>query len=412
MPTELPEPDLSLLRDIQRATGKKLGPIHLQHFHKDAKDLYYIGTHHGTDLENVSHETIAQAINKYKPQCVILEGIETNQGVSPSLGIDPKLPPQVQAARYLQSEENVHTAELLRKRNVPFVGGEPSVSTIFKSVEQRGYPPKEIMGLYLVRMIPIWRRRGVIKNREQFSEMATNFLMSPMFSHVPDSEKLTLDEFTAWYDQHKSTVGNKDYLQLVASDSNSIHEPDANYFQQMANAMDVARDTNIIGTINNALKQYDKVLVVYGNAHQYTSEPIFEKMFGSKGRIEHLILSESQQAQSVPPIISVTTPKSNKAYQLFTVVAGVVAVATGAIMLKATGIAQKSFAKAAAIGAIITGGITAAWSYVNWRSEEKTAQLPIAAQQVSNQLIAENTLANSGHVARLQQEQPLTSLQR
>ena len=81
-------------------------------------------------------------------------------------------------------------------------------------------------------------------------------------------------------------------------------------------------------------------------------------------------------------------------------------------MLKATGIAQKSFAKAAAIGSIITGGITAAWSFVNWRSEEKIAELPIVVSEASNQMITKNTLANSGHVARLQQEQPLTSLQR
>ena len=411
MPTELPEPDLSLLRDLNRAAGKKLGPIHLQHFHKDTKDLYYIGTHHGTDIENVSHETILQAINKYKPQCVILEGIETTQGVSP-IAIDPKLPPQVQATRYAHSGESIHTGELLRKIGTPFIGGEPPTAAIFKAVQDKGYSSKDVMGLYLVRTIPIWRRNGVLKDKNQFLEMATNFLKSTMFSHVADAEKLTLNEFTAWYDQHKSAVGNKDYLQLVASDSNSNHAPDANYFQQMANAMDAVRDTNIIGTIGNALKQYDKVLVVYGNAHQYTSEPIFEKMFGSKGRIEHLILTEPKQPQIAPPVISVAPPKSNKAYELFAAAAGAVAITTGAIMLKATGIAQKSFAKAAAIGSIITGGITAAWSFVNWRSEEKIAELPIVVSEASNQMITKNTLANSGHVARLQQEQPLTSLQR
>jgi len=408
MQTDLPEPDLSLLRDIQRADGGKLGPVHLQHFHKDNKDLYYIGTHHGTNIENVSHETIGQAIYKYKPQCVVLEGIETVKGVSPQLGIDPKLPPHVQAARYFQSEENVHTAELLRKKNVPFIGGEPPTSAVFKSVEQQGYSTKEVMGLYLLRMIPQWRRRGVLKDSHQFTEMATNFLKSPVFSHVPDQEKLTLQEFNAWYDQHKAELGNKEYLQTIAADSNSNNAPDANYFQKMANSMDAARDSNIIATVNEVLKQYDKVLVVYGNAHQYTSEPIFEKMFESKGTIETLVLTEHKPRQTSQPA---NQQNPNNAYQTIAGVAGISGIASGAMILNTPEIAQRSLAKTTAVGAIVAGSITAMWSMLNLFSTKNAAPSQNTAKQNNSPDSAENASGN-GHVARLQQEQSTTSPQR
>jgi predicted AlkP superfamily pyrophosphatase or phosphodiesterase len=116
MSQELPEPDLSLMHKIQHADGKFVN-VHVQNFKKEEKDLYYIGTHHGSNFENTSHETILQAIHKYKPQFVILEGIETNKGVSPAIGNNPNLSPQAQAALYLQSEETL-TLRCYYRKNI------------------------------------------------------------------------------------------------------------------------------------------------------------------------------------------------------------------------------------------------------------------------------------------------------
>jgi hypothetical protein len=301
---------------------------------------------------------------------------------------------------------------LLQKKHIPFIGGEPSTELIFKALEQKGYTPKEIMGLYLVRNIAPWHRQGMLKDRKQFSEIATKFFKSAKFSHVADADKLTLEEFTAWYDKHKSELGNKDYLQLIAKDTNPIYEPDANYFQKMSSIMDAVRDSNVIGTISNTLKKYDKVLVVYGNAHQYTSRPIFEKMFGSEGQIESLILSEHKPAQTTQPTVTTNAPdKTNKRYQLFTAAAGLISVISGAIILKATGVAQKSLAKSAAFAAIVTGGITATLSLVNSQSEEKTTTTMTTTSQNNHSFSSNNTI-QSGHVARLEQEKADVSIQR
>lgn len=306
MPDELLKPDLSLLRDIRPEDTTQLKQIHLSHFNKGDKDLYYIGTHHGTDFENKTHETIIQAIGKHHPQVVILEGIDTDKGLSPSLGFNPKNPSDRERF-FMHSGENVHTAEFLRSKNIPFVGGEPSVSTIFQALEKNGYSSKDSMALYLMRTIPIWKREGLLADNAHFATQANGFLAnSSVFAFIPKEERLTFDEFKTWYDAHKSELGNKDMLAVTASDSNP-RTSNPNYFQKMSGIMDRVRNEHLVTLVAGSLAAKDKVLVVYGNAHQCQSTPVYEKMFGSKATIEQLVLEENRQPAQAPPTIPATT---------------------------------------------------------------------------------------------------------
>lgn len=294
-PTTLPKPDLSLLRDIGSHDFKKVGGAHLDHYSTAGKDLYYIGTLHGKDFENKSHEIIGQAMRKYPPQIAVIEGLETARGISPDLGFDPKKPSDMQRFMF-RSEENIHTAEYLRHKKIPFIGGEPTTEEIFKKLVENGYSQKDGMALHLLRSVSIWNRSGNL-NKQHFPEQANAFLNSKLFDFVPKENKLTVDEFKAWYDAHKAELGNKDVFQVTATDTNP-NNVDPNYFQKMSAVMDRARDENLLKVISEALEKNDKVLVVYGNAHQYKSAPVFENMFAQKPATERLILEEVEQQKN------------------------------------------------------------------------------------------------------------------
>ncbi len=291
----LPKPDPSLLRDIGSRDGKKIGDIHLDHYNAAGKDLYYIGTHHGKDFENKSHEIIGQAMRKYPPQIAVIEGLVTAKGISPDLGFDPRKPSDVQRFMF-RSEENIHTAQYLRRKNIPYIGGEPTTEEIFKKLEENGYSQKDGMALHLLRSVSIWNRSGSL-NKEHFSQQANAFLNSQLFDFVPKENKLTVDEFKAWYDAHKAELGNKEVFQVTATDTNP-NNINPNYFQKMSAVMDRTRDENLLKVIGEALDKNDKVLVVYGNAHQYKSAPVFESMFAQKPTTERLILEEVQQKKA------------------------------------------------------------------------------------------------------------------
>jgi hypothetical protein len=308
--SELTKPDFSLARKIEGADNKHFITPHLEHFTKGNKHLYYVGTKHGVDFENRTHEVIIQATTKHAPQLIIVEGIATDKGMSPSLGFDPKKPSDRE--RFMRhSGESVHTAEMARAKHIPFIGGEASTKSIFEALEKKGYSSKEVMALYLVRTIPIWERNGQLKNKDDFPKMASDYLANnSQFSDIPKEQRLTFDEFKAIYDAHKAEMG-KEMTALTASDSNP-HSAKANYFQKMSAVMDEVRDRHLIELISASLEKTDKVMVVYGNAHQYASAPVFEKMFDGKAHVEQLLLDEGKPAIKTTPAPTTLPPVEAK----------------------------------------------------------------------------------------------------
>ncbi len=317
--TDRIKPDLSLVHDISFADKNTFTHPYLSHYTKDNKHLYYLGVKHGKDFETRSHDMILQAVSKHKPQLIVIEGLATEAGISPSFGLDPQKPGSV--SRFLNHEENIHTAELARSKKIPFIGGEPSSKAVFEALDRQGYSNKETMAAYLLRNISVWKRKGGL-NKDILHQQADVFLSKdPIFKHIPEEDRLTFDEFKSWYDSHKHELGNKDMLDVVAADTNYNGRPDANYFQRLTKIMDRVRDDHLINVIADSASEYDKVMVVYGNAHQFVSAPVFEKMFGGEAQKEMLTLNEvtapdpkAAPAASVQNAEDVSQPE--KAYTL------------------------------------------------------------------------------------------------
>ena len=295
----LSAPDTSLLRPITPADAKSFNLTHLAHYQKDQKHLLYIGARHATDFETRTHEIMLQSAAKYKPDILIIEGVETERGLSPSLGLDLKNPKDY--ARFYNSTENVHLAEVARAAKKPFIGGEPSSKDVFKALTDKGYSTKEVMALYFIRNVSALKHSGGIKQKEQIAQMAVSFFENyPAFAHIPKEDRLNYQEFTAIYDAHKAELGNRELFDLRPYDSNSGAGEKANYFQTMSATMDRVRDEHLVKVIHDTLSKHDKVMVVYGNAHQFASAPVIENMFGSKPQIETLQLAELK-APAAPP---------------------------------------------------------------------------------------------------------------
>ena len=176
------KPDLSLIHDYTPEDEHTFRPVAVTHFHGDNKDLYYVSTHHELGTQSTTSKTVRQTMEQYNPQLVIIEGLQTQKGVSPAVD------------DFAHAEEPAYAAYLAGQKNIPFVGGEPSEPQIFKEMEGKGYSAKDIMAFYLLRNIPVWRRDGEL-NKEHFDRQANEYLNLQMFDFIPKEKRLTFDEF-------------------------------------------------------------------------------------------------------------------------------------------------------------------------------------------------------------------------
>jgi hypothetical protein len=55
-----------------------LKPPYLRHYHKGETDLYYVTSTHECRIETDTFKTVAKAIDKYKPDIVVVEGLESS----------------------------------------------------------------------------------------------------------------------------------------------------------------------------------------------------------------------------------------------------------------------------------------------------------------------------------------------
>jgi hypothetical protein len=275
----------------------------MTHYHKDNKDLYYVAASHGTEVGNATHETIRRAIAAYKPQLVIVEGTPTEDGLSPARNLDFIRDAAADGFRHVY--EPVYTAYLAEKEHIPFTGGEPSAADVYATMRAEGYSARDVMAHRLLRLIPELRSDGVL-DEAHFDRQATQILQGdgdPYFDLIPKAQRLNFADFNAWYAAHDTS--GKPALAATARDTDPYSDKDATYFQAMSHVIDKIRDRHLDQIISGALKGADRVMVVYGNAHLYTSRPVLEKMFGGKG--EQVQIPQTS-APPLPPMPDPAAP--------------------------------------------------------------------------------------------------------
>ena len=83
-PQPLFSPDLALLQPKTRQEHEQsdLGGPCFAHYQSRGRELVFLGTQHGTRLDSPSHQLIEQVIDRFRPDCIVIEGSETRMGWS------------------------------------------------------------------------------------------------------------------------------------------------------------------------------------------------------------------------------------------------------------------------------------------------------------------------------------------
>jgi hypothetical protein len=220
-------------------------------------------------------EPLQALFRDYHPQVVIVEGLDTASELSPKSVI--AFADKCETSNYRSGcGESFFAINLARKLNVDYISGEPGEKIIKNQILKEGYSVKDLLGFYLVRQIPQFKRHQDF-DLKRFPEKAERTLQN-FRRQLSTDEKFEFSDFKSWYSLHMSKP--TDFTQVETDDSAPNGDNNATYVQKISNRVGLIRDRNIIRTIESMLNKFDRVMVVYGGSHLLTQEKALIEAMG------------------------------------------------------------------------------------------------------------------------------------
>ncbi len=272
--------DLSLIRPYTRQLQSQ-SPYRAPYvtiFEKGQKTLVYVAAAHQQGIESATARTIKMAFAEAKPQVVLIEGLDIDHGISPKFFQDLVL--RDEPSQFKNSGENLIAALFAMRANIPFLGAEPSNRDVYPALAAKGYAESDVTAFIILRNVPYWVRRDNV-NDSSLDARIQNFIDNWRYyalTQVPREKRLTPGQFRDWFARHRPA--GMSLMSITSNDLAPISTPDATWFQTMSALMDDVREQSIDRQIARLIHDYDRVFVVYGEAHLMKSRPVFEKILG------------------------------------------------------------------------------------------------------------------------------------
>lgn len=219
--------------------------------------------------------TIESVFASLKPGMSIVEGIPTANELNP-----PSMLPKADTCRERRYQgdcgESFFVINQARGTKTSFVSGEPSEAEILKTVLAHGYRAEDLVGFYLLRKIPQWKRQKNLKHSD------IKALVTPQLERyrqrVDSKLRFGIKDFEAWYKAKMPTPAK--YMDFENNDPAPHGGTGATFVQKISNRVTFARDQSLLKRIEGALATHDRVLVVYGGSHWINLEPALAQALG------------------------------------------------------------------------------------------------------------------------------------
>ncbi len=244
-------------------------------FSKNDKQLIFVAADHENSMDSKTFKTIEQVILKEKPDFLILEGFQNNEEVSPQWYID--YANKCSTSRFRKCGEPSYAAFIANQKNIPFAGGEIKDTMILKGLNEIGFQEIDVVGFYLLRMIPQLKKQKKIDITNQISQISK--YLTRFSNNLNTPNIVTFNQFKEWYELHSSL--KRSYLDLGSMDVAPINGSAGTYFQKISAHIGMIRERYLVQLIDKSLKKYNKVLVIYGAGHLVKSRRVYENTFGS-----------------------------------------------------------------------------------------------------------------------------------
>ncbi len=267
------KPDLSLLQP-RRADDRDEdveGTPYVAMFNRGGKSLLFLGARHERDIENApTHAFVREAMDRFRPQVAIIEGLSTSEGPQPERFME--------AARKRvasgMAPESMYTAVLADDLGAVVIGGEPDAEATPRVIREAGYSDEDLLGFLLTRRVASIVQGGRMDG--EFGDQADRHLRQLKARNNIKSD-FNGQAFLKWYEDAVGQPFNPRRAKQEVSPS-AVDEPTS--LRKMAVLVMKAREHNLAKLEARMLREHDRVLVVYGSGHLRWERAMLEKMLG------------------------------------------------------------------------------------------------------------------------------------
>ena len=253
-------------------------------YKKGPYELYYLAAHHENTISGETLSLVSKLFNEYKFDVLIIEPFAFSYGKSPAWYVEESK--KGINGDFILGGESAWAVFLADKKGVPFFGGEPDHSEIYKALKNLGYTDEDVLGFYLVRQIPEWFRekespQGLLERK------GPNFIA--FYCKTLAIKKCpTVSDLKKWYNQK---VG-KELVPEVSNEETAPYDDGKLFTHQISSAVSKIRNSYTLNRIEQLLRDYKKVAVIYGAGHFINLRKSFDSAFG-----EPIVLSNIERFQ-------------------------------------------------------------------------------------------------------------------
>lgn len=245
-------------------------PFIADHIYGD-RTLQFLASRHEYSTSSKTHALIDNAFADFKPEAVILEGMATNSPkggdkdvqqffVDLVLKIKNKTPDKLGEPQY--------ALLLAQEKNIVVFSGEPNVFEQMDHLRTKGYTNDDYACMDFLLRIGNWQQEGLtaqdLSPLWQRNSHSYQSLILPGFND-------DLAHFSDWF---KRWTGAEFSLEMI---DHYFIAPDVTQpfgtISHMDGVLSHFRDITILKTIETALNQHKRVLIIYGGSHYWTLQP-------------------------------------------------------------------------------------------------------------------------------------------
>jgi hypothetical protein len=271
-------PDMSLVRQWSDTVAKSMiyQPPYMATYSLGAKEVFYVAARHrdsDAGLGSPTFSTISEIFEKTPPDISIIEGIPAGEH-SPSWLLE--LARKDNEAGFRTSSEGRYTVWLSHQNGAGFTSGEPTRSETQDSLARQGYSPED----QFLRLAIQCLQQEVCKKTSGINDGNLEAHTDSWLGRRAEGASLSARYLKEWFSQRTGQEMTVESLKNL--DQSPSHDNNAGWFRRYMAAEDGIREPATVSAAFQALQQHDRVLIVYGAAHEVKQAPVFRQMFGNK----------------------------------------------------------------------------------------------------------------------------------
>lgn len=241
--------------------------------------LIYIAAIHENERDSPTFRLIEAAYALWPVNAVVLEGVASGLPAD-----DPRLLAIAArpggAAGFDPDGETGPAVRGALGTGARLYGGELDDLAVRDHVRRAGIEDADLLGFYVLRMVPQWLREGAIAN---LADPRLGELVQRQLSHsrdllqLPAEQMRDLAAFRAWY----ARTNGKALAAGLAEDELGPLADGRWPTNRISAAVAVARDAHLLVVIAERLQAERSVLVVFGASHASIARPALDAMLGA-----------------------------------------------------------------------------------------------------------------------------------